>query len=446
MLGTAGLVTGSSAWSDGARAAEVHAWLRSHQQRTPLAAAPKITDISHSKLCYDPAAYCGHPRQAVFKYFGGGEMIVGHNHAPCRYRKKSDVAHGLAGYHGRAVVLLQRSVDFCRTWPEDHNVVIYNETCPAEKKRAFLYPKDARREHYDMFRPESVFFFGRTFLPERGRKVVCFALRSADKGRTWEKVPTIIQHPEGEELVVHKDCHPVIRMPDGTTLLAAMSIGAPGDTPAIYASTDHGLTWKFLDRVVAVPAGTGRFTYAGLLVLPDSRLQCYHLNIADITGTGKGSHVEGIMNAICMSSSTDGGTTWTEPTPIVGTGGECWAFTPKSVGGRTQVYRSPWPMLLNDGRILVVFARRKPPRGIGGTISADGGATWSHEFIIRADDTSNGDLGYPVGCQLEDGRIFIAYYYNEPGKGYYEAVRFIGGTFFRIGPGTRDSIRNRGHG
>jgi hypothetical protein len=272
-----------------------------------------------------------------------------------------------------------------------------------------------------MFRPESVFFFGRTYLPEeRGGVPVCFALRSPDKGRTWEKVPTIIRHPDGETVWVHKDCHPVVQMPDGKTLLAVMSVAQPGG-PAVYASTDHGLTWQFLSRPAIDLSGQGRFTYAGLLLRPNGELQCYFLHI------GADPVVDGLKNAIGMAVSEDGGKTWGEAWPIVGQGGGCW----KNPGSEGNVYRSPWPMLLQDGRILVVFGRRRMPMGLGGAVSSDGGQTWSEEFVIR-DDATCADLGYPVGCQLDDGRICLAYYYTRPDGNNFGGTRHIAGSTFRI--------------
>ena len=55
--------------------------------------------------------------------------------------------------------------------------------------------------------------------------------------------------------------------------------------------------------------------------------------------------------------------------------------------------------------------------------------TWSDEFVLRRDAGSS-DLGYPVVAQLDDGRVFVAYYYNL-GE-YLSATRFIAGTFFRM--------------
>ena len=364
--------------------------------------------------------YCGHPRQVLFKQFPDGELVVGHNHAPCVYSSPDDVRHDLHGYHSRAIALLQRSDDEGQTWPSSEEVAVYDETRSTEEKRTFLYQPDAPRADFDMFHPDSLFFFGRTYLPEeRGKTAVCLSLRSADRGHSWETVPTLIEHPDGSDLWVHKDCHPVIRMPDGRTLLAGMSLGqTTGGGPAVYASTDHGLTWNFQTRV-PVP-DEGRSTYVGLLLLPSGELHCFFLNIS---GT---DDVHGTTNAICLSTSSDGGHTWALPRPIVGED-DSWP-EPRGAGKR---YRSPWPILLRDGRILVLFARRRMPMGIGATLSADGGQTWGQEFPIRA-DADHRDLGYPVGCQLDDGRIFTAYYYNRPSTSPFGGVRFIASSHFEL--------------
>src|SRR6478752_6388718 len=77
------------------------------QQNTPLAPAPVITGLTHSVLHYDKSTYCGHPRMVGFAYFGGGELLVGHFHAPSKYQVYDDVRH--VAYQGRAVCLMQRS-------------------------------------------------------------------------------------------------------------------------------------------------------------------------------------------------------------------------------------------------------------------------------------------------------------------------------------------------
>ncbi len=148
---------------------------------------------------------------------------------------------------------------------------------------------------------------------------------------------------------------------------------------------------------------------------------------------------------MCVATSRDGGKAWSKPLPISGKGGDCWknpgegGVDPASLsGGRdagppTQdvIYRSPWPILLRDGRIFVVFARRFMPGGIGGIVSADGGETWSKEFVIR-DDAKWWDLGYPVGCEFEDGRIFVAYYFNVQDGNGQGGTRHIAASTFRL--------------
>ena len=80
---------------------------------------------------------------------------------------------------------------------------------------------------------------------------------------------------------------------------------------------------------------------------------------------------------------------------------------------------------------MVIFGRRKQPFGIGLIVSEDDGATWSAEAVIRA-DASDWDLGYPVATQLDDGRIFTAYYFMENDGNGFGGTRHIAGSFFRL--------------
>ena len=315
-----------------------------------------------------------------------------------------------------------------KSWPETEDVVLFDQTMSDDAKRAFIYQPGAPRENYDMFSSDSLFYFARTRIHDENERIVCFALRSPDRGRTWESVPTVFEHPDGPDKGLLKDCHPVVRMPDGQTLLAAMSLYDPGAGVALYKSTDNGLSWNYQQRI-AGPTGNGRFTYAGLLLLPSGELQLYTLHI------GIGGPVNGTNNAICMRSSFNGGQTWDEIRPIVSL--ETQAAWGASSPPPDKVYRSPWAMILNDGRILVVFGRRyHVPKGYGGIISKDGGQTWSNEFVIR-DDALSSNLGYPIGAQMEDGRIIITHYFgvdDNHGENHrpYGGTRAIIGSRFRI--------------
>ena len=94
-------------------------------------------------------------------------------------------------------------------------------------------------------------------------------------------------------------------------------------------------------------------------------------------------------------------------------------------------YNSPWPLRLEDGRIVVLFTRRKPPYGIGLILSQDDGETWSDEQVVRA-DASTRDIGYPVATEIEPGRIFLAYYYTLDDGNGFGGTRFIAGSLLSL--------------
>ncbi|MBN2295893.1 MAG: exo-alpha-sialidase [Pirellulales bacterium] len=407
------------------------------QQNEPLAPRPEISDVEHFDIDYDKSRMAAHPQQGVFRYYGNGEIVVGYNRAPCKYEQETDVSHGPSGYHGRAEVVLRRSLDYGRTWPEDQEVIIYRESDPPAKKRAFLFQPDAKREQIDMFSPDSLFFFTRSWLPELKGKMVCACMRSADRGRTWEKAPTVIPNPLIKNGDMLKSSYPVLRMPDGRTLLMVGAMNMPHapkhSGPVLFSSTHNGLHWKYKGLARSEPKGrvSGRFTYGTLMRMADGELHCYFLHIGD-DRKGNTYVVDGVRNAICMTTSRDEGKTWSDPVPITGKGRGCWKNPgPVNVPPGASNYRAPWPIRLADGRILVIFNRRRLPVGIGGIISSDGGKTWSHEFAIR-DDGPLGDSGYPVACEFEDGRIFVAYYFTRPDGNKFGGTRYIGGSIFRI--------------
>ena len=388
---------------------------------------PEVRDLEHFVVDYSRDRYAGHPRQGGIFNFGGGEIAVIYNRAPCRYKVRTDVQHDYGGYHSRAQAIIARSFDSGGTWDRSHDVVVYDESRPIEELRAFLAqagetPK-LTRETIDLSAQDTAIYFGRTYTgPGDPPGMVCFAVRSADRGKTWESVPTVV-YPPACHGTVHKDGHPLVQMPDGTQL-AAMSVGTPDGGVHLYGSEDNGLSWEPLARIASDPTGDGRPTYAGLLLLPSGRLQGYTLNI------------NGWRDAIQMNYSDDGGYSWSEPKPIVRWGQSPWVERRRPASGspglRGKFYRSPWPMLLSDGRIVVLFARRKLPYGIGLIVSEDDGETWSKEAVLR-DDASITDLGYPVATELEPGRVFAAYYYTLDDGNGFGGTRFIAGTRFRLG-------------
>jgi hypothetical protein len=184
----------------------------------------------------------------------------------------------------------------------------------------------------------------------------------------------------------------------------------------LYGTENGGMTWHCLSLIARDKAGVGRPTYANLIRLPDGKLQCYMLMI------------HGQFHALCVSESRDC-FSWTEPRPIVRYGYGPWAGRWKKNAYQNVLYRSPWPLQLRDGRIIVIYARREYPAGMGVIVSEDDGQTWSDPAIIR-DDASGLDIGYPVATQLDDGRVFTAYYYMIDDGNRLGGTRYIAGSFF----------------
>ena len=122
-----------------------------------------------------------------------------------------------------------------------------------------------------------------------------------------------------------------------------------------------------------IAEGAGWFVnwadFPSLAALPDGTLFAHWL-----ARSGPGTYAYDVN----LSASRDGGKTWSEPTVISGLGAGAW----NNPGQEGHMYRSPWPILLKDGRILVLFARRRQPTGIGGIVSSDRGKTWSEELPI----------------------------------------------------------------
>ena len=380
-----------------------------------------LADVVHIKLHGDKTTYCGHPRQGGIFYFGGGEIAVLHNHAPCAYRTRADVQHDYGGYHSRAVLLLQRSIDGGRTWPAAQEVVVANEAAPLAQREQFLLSAfTAPRADIDLARPGAIVVFPRTFLgPIRHDvpQMVSYALRSPDEGRTWEKAPWVLTPPPGG-YSASPDNTPIVRLPDGDFLFPMRTFGGRNGVD-LYGSSDRGASWQYRTHVCEP------HDYPALVLLASGRLQCYNYPLG-------------------MCYSDDGGRTWSRRKPIQPRDPSPWApYDP--FYGEELSHRSPTPLVLRDGRILLFFARRiSPRRGIGFLVSEDGGHTWGPDVILRdgasasattraaGQSTEYSDIGYPVAAQLDDGRIFVAYYFMLSDGNNFGGSRFVAGSFFRL--------------
>lgn len=166
-------------------------------------ASPTLTDLRHIKVCYSKETYCGHISQGGIYNAGNGEIAMIHTHVPCTYGTSDSVNHGV--YPKAGVQLLQRSLDHGETWSREHDVVVWNNAAPEVDARAIRQKADdpgVGRERIDLSSRDTATWYQRSATEDkeeaRGTQIhKCLAFRSADRGRTWEQVPTRLKAPNG---------------------------------------------------------------------------------------------------------------------------------------------------------------------------------------------------------------------------------------------------------
>lgn len=105
--------------------------------------------------------------------------------------------------------------------------------------------------------------------------------------------------------------------------------------------------------------------------------------------------------------------------------GGAWRFT-GTVVQRTGAGGNPPAMIrLRDRRIVLVTGNRDRPSSMRALLSADDGATWSDETVLRSGG-GDSDMGYPRVVERADGKLVTAYYWNEAP----DAERSIEATVF----------------
>ncbi|MBW7881952.1 MAG: exo-alpha-sialidase [Caldilineaceae bacterium] len=171
-----------------------------------------------------------------------------------------------------------------------------------------------------------------------------------------------------------------IELRNGDVLLA---LGSHEHDPlaasVVVRSTDRGHSWQPPVEAARVP---GRILSEPSLV-ETTRGTLLLLSREEVTGY------------IYQSESNDGGYTWQPARALA-----CWGYPTHAI-------------CLADGRLLMVFGRRRPPYGIRGALSEDAGKSWGPEFVIcPIDHESNQglNLGYPSVIEYAPGKLFTAFY------------------------------------
>jgi hypothetical protein len=239
---------------------------------------------------------------------------------------------------------------------------------------------------------------------------------SRDAGKNWSR-SAMLQLDGLSNLAAYDSA--TVRA-DGRCLLfmTGSSTGYQGQGgtsgPLVYLSTEDGTDFHFLSWVAPDRHGGPAFMYPRGVALPNGRLLCVlrrDMDWADSQWTE-------------IYYSDDGGGTW------------------DFLSRATDFGAPAAPLLMSDGRLVLVYGRRLDRPGIRAVVSEDGGRTWSPELIVR-EDAGSWDIGYPRAWEASPGRIGVIYYYNDKDDPVYVAneaeppwgagsVRYLARSFFSI--------------
>ena len=218
------------------------------------------------------------------------------------------------------------------------------------------------------------------------RWVGSWIMLSEDRGATWsEPIHSPVSSPAGPALLAN-----------GDLLYLGKDAGAMGEGRILAArSRDGGRSWNVEGTVPLYPGTVaGNYHEPHVVELPTGRLlgmiRVENHPDCDLTALG-------VVNfSLMQSESDDGGRTWSVPRPL-------------------GFHGSP-PQLLrhSSGALVCVYGFRQPGYGQRAMLSYDDGASWEHDWIIRADGLDF-DLGYPKSVEMDDGSIFTVYYQRVPG-------------------------------
>lgn len=191
-----------------------------------------------------------------------------------------------------------------------------------------------------------------------------------------------------------------VQLPDGTILLLCSAL-RPADreytdrASYLLRSRDGGKTWgdaSFVintDEVELLPLPDGR-------LLGFARLSTAYMRDVMAAGdqTGEAQVGEGGETMAVMESS-DSGRVWSKPR-LIGL-------------GSAQV--PAFPLLMPDGRLLLIYGNRQFPFGVQAIASRDFGRTWDLEnFLMLAWASWTALGGHPRSILMPDGSIVTGYY------------------------------------
>ncbi|MFA6108724.1 MAG: sialidase family protein [Candidatus Latescibacterota bacterium] len=206
--------------------------------------------------------------------------------------------------------------------------------------------------------------------------------RSSDEGETWTPCKVDWRGSDGgPEDHDFGETGGAIELEDGTLICGFfVSQGAPPPKGYVLRSHDGGRTWGDPSFAAAGASETS------LIVLPGGKLLGFARYRTGRAGEGGA--------CLGMIESTDQGRTWSPIRPLL---------------GMAQI--PGFPVLLPDGRLVLVYGHRQFPFGAQAIASRDQGATWDMTRpIILAWFSWDSYCGHPRSILMPDGSVMTGYY------------------------------------
>ncbi len=284
----------------------------------------------------------------------------------------------------------KRSFDGGRTWGKLQVVADFPGTEAAGDPCLLVDRKTAAVWVFYAWCPEGI--GSRASQPGlTGRTMHVYAMRSDDDGATWSKprdLNPMVKDPKWSAMWCSPGCGMQTR--DGRLLVPSSSIRESGYYSQMFASDDHGKTWKTL-------APSGRTTNEHMAVeLTDGRL------LANM----RSNHKQGCR---AVATSGDGGRTWSElahdpklPEPV------CQASFLRYTDRRDGYARD---------RLLFANPASGRREKMTVRLSYDEGRTWPVSKLIHA-----GPAAYSCLTVMPDGTIGLLYERGD--KSAYEKISF----------------------
>ncbi|MGX7893937.1 sialidase family protein [Tsuneonella sp. HG222] len=349
----------------------------------------RLSNVEHKVVYRNEGEFAGWPHVMGYWNLGGGEILQQIRATTTTYPDADAIAHNkLGGGDSVTRMLSFRSRDYGRTWSGPVNNIFGNidRKLAGAKTMADLQPIDY------LDRNVLVANNATNFAAPTSRTQVRV---SKDRGNSWSPaidVPLDALHSAS-------GMNSVLVRPDGTVLIWLMEVIDGFDRhPCVFALPPGGHDFHFTTFITPKVDAFGNtagdwkppYAYAGQhwfyprgYMLPSGRMLC-------VLRSQRGP--EGVM--------------WTEVHKS-DDGGRTWGFL-----SRVNDFGAPGSLVIKqDGRLVMVYGYRLMPAGIRARVSADDGATWGPELIVR-DDGGSWDLGYPNAWEMDDGRIGAIYYFN----------------------------------